>query len=152
LREKVLVVKAPPCGGVAAEALALVLGIGTWTRAHVDDPYLEDVARLGLAHRHGPGADVDTEALARSASKQRGLHRSGAAPVDALLLLVPVEDALGAGITLDHPIEVVVGVMREHLEGHEIPGADLDLWLQQLAEVAPVHGLVGGGHVVVISR
>ena len=152
LGEQLLVVEAPPGGGVAPEALALVRGIGAGPRAHVDDAHLEDVARLGAAHGHRPRAHVDAEAFAGAAAEQRRLHRTGAATIDTLALAVPVKDALGAGITLHHALGVVVGVMRERLDGDEVSAIDLDQRLQRLAEVAPVNGLVGGRDVVMVPR
>src|SRR5262249_39326397 len=113
LGEELLIVEAPPGGGVAAEALALERRIGARARAHVDDADLEDVAGLGTAHRHRARADVDAEALAGAATEERRLHRAGATPIDALALAVPVIDALGATIALHHAFGVVVGVMRD---------------------------------------
>ncbi len=150
LGQQILVVEAPPGGRVAPEALALVLRIGARPRLDVDDPDLEDVPRLRLADRDRAGADVDAEAFTGAPAEERGLHRTRAATVHALALLVPVEDALRTRITLHHAVGVVVGVMREHLDRDEITGAHLDLGLQQLAEIAPVHRLVGRGNVVVV--
>ena len=95
---------------------------------------------------------MHAEALARPATEQRRLHGAGAAPVHALALAVPVEDGLRARVALHHPLGVVVRVVREHFDGDEVARADLDERLEQLAEVAPVHGLVGGGHVIVVHR
>jgi hypothetical protein len=150
LGQQLLVVEAPPRGRVAPEALALVLRVRARPRLHVDDPDLEDIPRLRLLHRDGPGADVHPQALARAPAEQRRVHRAGAASVHALALLVPVEDALRPRIALHHPLGVVVGVVGQHLDGDEIARAHLDLGLQQLAEVPPVDGLVGGGNVVVV--
>src|SRR5207247_9774998 len=150
LRREVFIMKPPPRGRVAAEALALVFGIGAGPRADVDDADLEDIAGLGSADVHGPGADVHAEALARAPAEQRRLHRPRTPPIDTLALLVPVEDALGARITLDHPLGIVVGVVREGLDRHEVAGVDLDGGLERLAEISAVHRLVGRRHVIVI--
>src|SRR2546423_224862 len=109
-------------------------------------------ARLGAAHGHRPRAHVDAEAFAGAAAEQRRLHRTGAATIDTLALAVPVKDALGAGITLHHALGVVVGVMRERLDGDEVSAIDLDQRLQRLAEVAPVNRLVGGPGAVMGPR
>src|SRR2546422_2723149 len=130
IRQQVLVVEAPPRGGIAAEALPLVLRVGAGSRADVDDADLEDVAGLGAANEDGSGADVHAEALARSPAEQRRLHRPRPAAIDALLLLVPVENALGARVPLDHPLGVVVGVVREDLDGDEVARVDLDEGLE----------------------
>ncbi len=148
--QQLLVVEAPPGRRVAPEALALVLRVGARPRPDVDDPDLEDVSRLGLANRDRARADVDAEAFAGAPPEERRVHRAGAAPVHALALLVPVEDALRARIALHHAVGVVVGVVREHLDRDEVTGAHLDLGLEQLAEIPPVHRLVGRGHVVVV--
>ena len=82
---------------------------------------------------------MHTKALAGAASEQRGVHGAGAAPVDAFFLFGPQEHTLETGVALDHAFGVVVGVMRQRLDGNEITGIDLDLRLQLLAEVAPMH-------------
>ena len=152
LLEQVLVMKAPPGGGVAAEALAGVLRIGARPRRDVEDAHLEHVAGLGAAHRDRAGADVHAQALPGAAAEQRGVHRTGAAPVDVLPAAVPVVHALRARIALDHARRVVIGVMGERLDGHEVAGFDLDHRRQRFAEVAPVHRLVRDGDVVVLAR
>ena len=120
LLEQVLVVEAPPGGGVAAEALAGVLRIGAGPRRDVQDAHLEHVAGLGAAHGDRAGQDVHAQALAGAAAEQGRVHRAGAAPVDALPAAVPEIDALGAGIALDHARGIVVGVMGERLDGDEV--------------------------------
>ena len=152
LRQEIFIMESPPRRRVAAEALALVLGIGARTRAEVDDADLEDIAGLGATDTDGAGADMHAETFARAPAEQRRLHRAGAPAIDALPLLVPVEDALGARIALDHPLGVVIGVMRENFQRDKVAGGHLDHGLERLAEVAPVHGLVGGRHVVMIRR
>ena len=61
-----------------------------------------------------------------AAAQQLAVDRSGAAPVDALLVLGPQEHAFRARIALDHALGVVVGVMGERLDGDEVAGVDLD--------------------------
>src|SRR2546427_669171 len=75
LRREVFIMKPPPRGRVAAEALALVFGIGAGPRADVDDADLEDIAGLGSADVHGPGADVHAATLARAPPEQRRHQR-----------------------------------------------------------------------------
>src|SRR6185503_2326178 len=84
LGQQILVVEAPPRGGVAAEALARELPARP--RPHVDDADLEDIAGHRPFHRHRPRADVHAEALARPAPEERGLHRPGAPAIDPLAL------------------------------------------------------------------
>jgi hypothetical protein len=48
------------------------------------------------------------------------VHRSGAASIDALLVLGPQINALNAGIALDHTFDVVAGVMRYGFDGDVI--------------------------------
>ena len=152
LLQQILVVEAPPGGGVAAEAFAGVLRIGAGPRRDVEDAHLEHVAGLGAAHRDWAGADVHAEALPGAAAEQRGVHRTGAAPVDVLLAAVPVVHALRTRIALDHAGSIVIGMVGERLNGHEIARFDLDQRRQRLAEVAPVHRPVRDGDVVVLAR
>jgi hypothetical protein len=57
--------------------------------------------------------------------------------------------ALGAGVAFHHALGVVIGVMGQRFDGHEVTGVDFDHRLEQLAEIAPVHGIGGGRHIVV---
>ena len=153
LLDHVVVVKSPPCRGVAAKAFALVnCGLAQGRGFDVQNAHFQDVARLGAFDGHGPGADVHAQSLARAAPEQRGVHRPGAAAFDALARLVPVEDAFRPGIALDHALEIVVCMMRERLDRDEVAGVDFDQRLQVLAEVAPMHGLVGGRDMVMLQR
>ena len=131
--------------------LSGVLRVRARPGLHVDDPHLEDVARLRSAHRHRSGADVHAQPLARSAPEERGLHRPGAPPVDTLALPIPVEDRLRPRIPGHHPCRVVVGVVGQNLDGDEVARGHLDQRLEGLAEVPPVHRRVVGGHVVVVG-
>jgi hypothetical protein len=150
--DQLLVMEAPPGCGIHAEALALVLRVGARPRRHVDDAHFEHVALFRALHVNRPGAYMYTEAFARTASEQAGVHRPGTAADDALLLLVPVEDAFGTRITPDHAVEVVAGMMGERFDGDEVTRLDRHLRLQRLAEIAPVHGVGAGGDVIVIDR
>src|SRR5207247_1706512 len=85
LRREVFIMKPPPRGRVAAEALALVFGIGAGPRADVDDADLEDIAGLGSADVHGPGADVHAEALGRAPA--------GAPPTGSDAAIPPIASA-----------------------------------------------------------
>ena len=73
----------------------------------------------------------------------------GAAAIDAFLLLGPQEHAFGAGIALDHALGIVIGMMRQRLDGDVVAGIDLELRLEQLAEIAPVHGVRRRRQIVV---
>ena len=68
---------------------------------------------------------------------------TGPAPrrIHALPVLGPKVDALGAGIALDHALGVVVGVVGQRLDRDVVAGVDLDGGLQELAEIAPMHGV-----------
>ena len=148
--EQVLVMEAPPGRGVAPEALAGVLRIGAGPRRDVENPHLEHVAGLGAVHGDRAGQDVHAQALAGAAAEQRGVHWAGAAPVDVLLGAVPVVHALRTRIALDHAGSIVVGVMGESLDRDEVARVDLHHRREGFAEVAPVHGLVRCGDVIVI--
>jgi hypothetical protein len=110
-----LTAEAPPSRRVAAERLAGVGGVGAGPRLHVDDADFEDIARLGAADRDRSGADVHAEALARAAAEQLAVDWSGAAAIDALLVLGPQEHTFGARIALDHALGVVIGVAKAAL-------------------------------------
>ena len=139
--------EAPPGGGVAAERLALLLGIRRRPELGVDDADFQHVARLGAADIDGAGADVDAETAA--AADLRVVDVAGAAAGHLLLLLGPVEDAFRAGIALHHQFGVVIRVVSEGLDGDDVAGIDLDLRLEFLGEIAPVDGLVVGREIVV---
>src|SRR5258707_815173 len=64
LSEQVLIVKAPPCGRVAAESLSGILRIGARPGCDVDNAQLDHVTLLGAAYVDRAGADVHAEALA----------------------------------------------------------------------------------------
>ena len=149
LLDQVVVVKAPPCRGIAAKSLAGIGGIAARPRRHVEDLHLQHVARLGAADVDRPGQDVDAKTLAGAAAIHRGVHRPGAAPVDALATLIPAEHALRTRIAHDHALGIVVGVVGQGLQGHQIARMDVEAGLQALAEIAPVHGvLIGRQHVM----
>ena len=94
---------------------------------------------------------MDAEAFAGAAPKKLAVDRAGAAAIDAFFVLGPQEDALGAGIAFDHALGVVVGVMRQRFDGDVVAGIDLKLRLEQLAEIAPVHG-IGIRRQIMIGR
>ena len=85
----------------------------------------------------------------RAATEQRGIERSRTAPMHTLPGLVPVIDPLHSRIAFDHTLVVVVGMMGHRLESDDVPRFDCDEWWEALAEVAPVHGLVSRGNVIV---
>ena len=150
LGHQLLVVEAPPRRRVAAECLSGMGGVRARARLHVHDPQFDHVAGLGVAHVDRTGADVHAESLAGAAPQQLAVDRTGAAPVHALLVLGPEVDALGAGIALDHALGVVVGVMGQRLDRHVVAGIDLDDGFEQLAEIAPMDGVGGGRHVMML--
>src|SRR5215831_15382695 len=67
----------------------------------------------------------------------------------ALPGLIPGKDPLHSRIAFDHALVIVVGMMGHRLDSNNVPRFDGDEWREALTEVAPVHGLVGGGHVIV---
>src|SRR5215204_857945 len=117
LGEQILIVKAPPRGRVATESLSGILRIGARPGCDVDNAQLDHVPLLGAAYVDRAGADVHAKALAGATPEQRGIHRSCAASVYALLLLGPQEHAFGAGIALHHALGVVVGMVGQRLNG-----------------------------------
>ena len=60
---------------------------------------------------------MHAEAFASATAQQLAVNRPGASAIDAFLILGPEEHALGARITLDHSLGVVIGVMRHGLDG-----------------------------------
>ena len=142
--QEIVVVEAPVRGGVAAEGEAREFRIETGPRRHVDDAHLEDVARLGAAHQDGAGADVDAQPLA--------VALAGATARHALPVPGPEIDALRAGIALDHALVIVARLMRERLDGDEVPGLDLELRFQVLAEETPMHRVGVGRQIVMAGR
>ena len=139
----------PPCGRVGAECLSRITRIGARPECDVDNAQLDHVAFLCAAHIDRAGADVHAQALAGATPEQRGIHRSRAAPVYALLFLGPQEYALGAGIALHHALGIVIGVMGQCLDGDEVAEVDLDLRFQLLAEIAPMHRVRIRGQMVI---
>ncbi len=151
LGDELLVVESPPRRRVAAERLAGIGRIGARPRLHVHDANFENVAGLGAADQYRAGADVHAEALAGTAAEQLAIDRAGAAAVDALLVPGPEKHAFGAGIALHHALGIVIGVMGQRFDGDVVAGINLEPRLEELAEIAPMHG-VGGGRKIVIGR
>src|SRR5947208_2136186 len=56
LGQQIVVLEAPPSGGVAAESSARESRIPATARLHIHDPHREHVARLGIAHQDRAGA------------------------------------------------------------------------------------------------
>src|SRR4029077_7523485 len=111
----------------------------------------EDVARFGAADVDRPRADVDAKAFTGTTTQQLAVNRAGAAAIDTLFLLSPEVDAFDARIALDQAFDIVSGVMGNRLDGNVIARIHLDLWLEELAEIAPVH-CVSIGRQVMVSR
>ena len=84
-------------------------------------------------------------------SKQLAVERAGTTAIDAFLILGPEIDALNAGIALDHTFDVVAGVVGHGLDGDVIARIHFELRLQELAKVAPMHG-VGICRQVMVRR
>jgi len=82
---------------------------------------------------------VDAEAFTGTTAQQLAVNRAGAAAINALLLLSPKVDAFDARITLDQAFDIVSGVMGNRLDGNVIARIHLDLRLEELTEIAPVH-------------
>ena len=150
LGDQFLVVEPPPGGRIAAERLARMGRVGAGPRLDVHDSHFEYVAQLGAAHIDWTGADMHAEALAGATAQQLTVHRTCAASIHAFLVLRPQVHAFGAGIAFDHPLGIVVGVVCQCLDGHVVTGIDLELGLEQLAEIAPVN-CVGCRRKVVIG-
>src|SRR5207302_3849511 len=87
--EELAVVIAPPRGDARAERPSLILRVAGRPRHDVEDANLEHVAGLRVFYRHGAGADVHAEPLARAAAEHRRVHRAGPAPIHALPIPAP---------------------------------------------------------------
>ena len=96
-----------------------------------------------------PGADMYAKAFAGAAAEELAVDRPGAAAIDAFLLLGPQKHAFGARIALDHALGVVIGVVGQRFDRHIVAGVDLKPRLEQLAEIAPMHGVGGRRQIVV---
>ncbi len=148
LGQQVVVLKAPPGGGVAAEVAAFVFGVAAGARQNIQNAHFQHIAGLGIAHVYRAGADMHAKPFATAAAKDAGICRAGATAVDVLLLAGPVKDAFGAGVAADHAFAVVGGVLGERLDGDDVARAHAQRWLDVAAEVAPMHGFVGGRQVI----
>ena len=134
LGQHVAIVEAPPGSGVTSEGFAFEVWIATWSREHIRDAYLQHIAGLGSLDADRAGADVHAGA---GAGSDFGVHGTGTAPVNTFAIVVPEEDAFGAGIALDHSIGIVVGVVCQGFDGHEIARFHFNHRFRDLAEVAP---------------
>ena len=149
LGQEFLVVETPPRRGVAAERLAGVFWVGRRPRLNIYDAYFKNVAWLGAAHIDRAGADMHAQALASAAAKELAVDRAGASAIDAFFLLGPEIDAFGTRVAFDHAFGIVIGMMRQCLDRHVVARIHLDLRLEQLAEITPVHRLCSGREIVV---
>ena len=113
-RKQIFVVETPPRRRITPERFASVCRISARPRLYVHDPNFQDVTGLRAADCDRTGANVHAVAFTGSAL---AVHRSGAAAIDALLVLGPQIDALDAGIALDHAFDVITGVMRYGFDG-----------------------------------
>ena len=87
------------------------------------------------------GADMHAQALASAAAKELAVDWAGAAAIDAFFLLGPEIDAFGTRVAFDHALGIVIGVMRQCLDRDVVARIHLDLRLEELAEITPVHRL-----------
>ena len=112
--------KAPPGGRVAAKGAPGELWIGAAARPYIEDSNLEHVARFGIIDKNRTGADMDAKTLAGAAPVDRCVDRPGTAAIDVLRVLGPTEYAFGAGVAGDHPCMVVVRVVGQRLDRHQL--------------------------------
>ena len=147
LLNQVLVVEPPVCRRVRAEAAARVARAAAWARADVEDAHFEDVAGLCVFDRDRAGEQVHADSLAGAPLESDDW--AGAAPVHGFFLARPVEDRLGAGIVLDHPLVIVVGVMGQRFDGGAVARFEGRRRFDRLAEIPPMHGRWRNGQGVV---
>jgi hypothetical protein len=141
LLDQVVIVKAPRGRDVGTEAAAGMAGIAARARPDVEDTDLQDIAGLGVLDRHRTGQKMNADAFA-GAALERTFDRPRAAADYRFVLPGPVKDALGAGIVGDHPLIIVIGMMRQRFDGGAVAGLQRQGRLGLLAEVAPLD--VGG--------
>ena len=140
LLDQVVVVKAPVRRGIGAEAFAGMAGLAGRPRPDVENAHFQHVAGLGALDRHRAGQEMHADAFA-GAADERALRRARAAAHHGLVLARPLEHALGAGIAFDHAFVIVVGMMRQRFDGGAVAGLQRQRRRDDLAEIAPVHGL-----------
>ena len=140
LLDQVVIVKAPVRRRIGAEALAGVAGLARRPWPDVENPHFENIAGLGIFDCDRAGQEVDADALARPAD-ERALGRARAATGHGFLFPGPMKDGFGAGIVGDHALVIVIGVVRQRLDGRAIAGLQRQGRRDLLAEVTPVHGL-----------
>src|SRR5258708_29564326 len=136
--QQIVVMEAPPSGGIAAESAARERRIMTATRLYIQDPHREHITRLGIAHHDRAGAYVDAEPLAGAAPMNRRIDRPGATPVDILGVLGPKKDALRPRVSRDHSRMVVVSMMGQRFDGDEISRVDRQHRFERSAEITPM--------------
>ena len=98
--------------------------------------------RRARRSRSPPDRSADERRGLRRSRAERTFGRSRAAARHRLVLARPVKHTLGARIIGDHPLIIVVGMMRQRLDGGAVAGAQRQRRRDLLAEVAPVD--VGG--------
>jgi len=138
LLDQIVIVKAPIGGNVRAEAFAGVAGVAGRAWSDVEDMDLQHVAGLSALDRYRPGQQMHADALA-GAANERPFRGAGAAAHDRLVLPCPVKHALRAGISGDHALVIVVGVMRQCFDGGAVARAQRQRRRDLLAEIAPVN-------------
>jgi hypothetical protein len=97
-----------------------VLRIRAGARLDIENTHLEHVALFCAGDSHRPGADMHAQPLAGAASEQRGIHRTGTAPIHAFARLIPEKYTFRARVAAHHARGIVVGMVGERLDGHEI--------------------------------
>ncbi len=152
VRQQFRIMIAPPRRGVAAEGAAGEFRIAARARRDVEDAHFQHVAGLRVLDGDRSCADVHAEAFAGAAAVDRGVHRAGAAAVDALFVTRPAEHALRAEIADDHAFGIVGGMLGERLDGDGVAGFDFDDRPERKAEIAPMHMRRRDRQVVMLPR
>src|ERR1700738_3486510 len=116
LLDEVVVVEAPIRRGVGTKAAAGVAGVTTGARPDVQDDDLQYVAGLCILDSNWPSQQMNADAFARPSNK-RPLGRTGATANDRLMLAGPMENAFRTRIIGDDALVIVVGVVRQSLDG-----------------------------------
>ena len=137
LLDQIVIVEAPGRRDIGPEAAARVAGVAARTRSHVEDAHFQDIAGLGILDRHRAGQEVDPDPFARAFEK-RSLGRPGTSALHGLVLSRPGKDAFGPGVSRDHAVPIVAGVMGQRLDRGAVAGPHGQGRRNGLAEVAPM--------------
>ena len=96
-------------------------GVAARARPHVEDADFENIAGFGVLDRHRAGQEMNAEPFAGPA-QERTFGWARAAANDGFVLPGPVKHALGTRIVGDHPLVVVIGVVRQRFDGGAVAG------------------------------